>query len=856
MENNQQKNLLRYWPIVFSIWFIQIVLVTLWLVSLPSDSERRIFLGYSAPRLIAFAFLILIACGSTILAIKSHRDPTWINRWLDPANQPILWDLIFSISLVGIFFSQASLIVLRLLAQNPFYFYLAGYANRLSPLVYLVNLIGIELIVWLVLLNRQALWRVLNRVQGLFKNALVVWGILGFFGLFIFFTRLGVSPSSIGDWGGPAVPLLEWQVILALGTGLVVLMVARQKPNSNSHVDSWIVFSIWVVTIIVWLSQPVNPAFFATPPRAPNYEIYPFSDALIYAQNAQSILAGKGMAVDKVPARPLYVVFLAGLHALVGQDYNRVIALQSIVLAVFPAVLYLIGKELSGRPVGISVAMLAVLRDVTANRVAQFTSSLTYSKLYFSEMPAALLLSIFVLISIKWLRKLKKGDLRPLIAGGVLGFATLIRTQAVIALFPVIVIGTFIYWRRWKRWTSQVLLMVLSICLAIGPWIWRNHQVTGEFIIDNPVSQLMVLARRYAGYEEANIIPRLPNESDGQYSGRMVEIALNGLRENPGRIIDAATGHFINNEISNMVLLPIRTRVTNLSDLIWPTQAFWETWNLADANNGMPLFLAYILIFGLGLSIAWLKLRWLGFLPLGVNLSYNLWTALFMSSGSRFLVPVDWIVYLYDMMGLVFMGWLFIGLLRSIHIGPIISAKYKTTEPRSGNSIRPWSYVLVATLILLIGSSIPLSEHVFPDRYPPISQAALWTYLKAQPAAVCIDVDRLESLAANDDLVIFSGRAIYPRYYGANEGEPATAKLGYAPEQQARLVFFLIGEQSSLVVFYIPKVPEFFPNSSDVILVAKQVDGIYNPWLVLVNKDGRQALYAGSEMPSQIFRKP
>jgi hypothetical protein len=66
----------------------------------------------------------------------------------------------------------------------------------------------------------------------------------------------------------------------------------------------------------------------------------------------------------------------------------------------------------------------------------------------------------------------------------------------------------------------------------------------------------------------------------------------------------------------------------------------------------------------------------------------------------------------------------------------------------------------------------------------------------------------------------------------------------------------LIGEQSSLVVFYIPKVPEFFPNSSDVILVAKQVDGIYNPWLVLVNKDGRQALYAGSEMPSQIFRKP
>jgi hypothetical protein len=98
-------------------------------------------------------------------------------------------------------------------------------------------------------------------------------------------------------------------------------------------------------------------------------------------------LIGNGFGVDKIPQRPLYIVFLAVLHVLVGQDYGDMIVVQSIFLALFPVLLYLLGREFFGRPIGISIALLAILRDYTSNLVSPFTGNLSYSKLYLAEIP-------------------------------------------------------------------------------------------------------------------------------------------------------------------------------------------------------------------------------------------------------------------------------------------------------------------------------------------------------------------------------------------------------------------------------------------------------------------------------------
>ena len=91
------------------------------------------------------------------------------------------------------------------------------------------------------------------------------------------------------------------------------------------------------------------------------------------------------------------------------------------------------------------------------------------------------------------------------------------------------------------------------------------------------------------------------------------------------------------------------------------------------------------------------------------------------------------------------------------------------------------------------------------------------------------------------------GRAIYPRYYAAGEGEPQSAKTGYAAAPQARLVFFLLGQTNSLVVLDLPQSPAFFPNAADVTLIGLPRKGYLQAEAVLVETPTKSELYLWPE---------
>jgi hypothetical protein len=98
-------------------------------------------------------------------------------------------------------------------------------------------------------------------------------------------------------------------------------------------------------------------------------------------------------------------------------------------------------------------------------------------------------------------------------------------------------------------------------------------------------------------------------------------------------------------------------------------------------------------------------------------------------------------------------------------------------------------------------------------------------------------------LTAEAGEVALYGRAIYPRYYESGDGEPDTAKLGYEPSEQARLVFYLVGSDNYLVVFELNTMPEYFPHASDVYMVGTLINGYFSPRVVLVTKDSRTEVY-------------
>lgn len=796
---------------IFWLWTIQGVLAFFWLAALPSDS------GLSPARLALLAILALATAFSGALAL-AHSNHKLAKRFsplkkLDP--------VLPYVCLLGLVIAPLAILTLNALAASGTDYFYSALAARLTPIAAWAALSSFEFLLSNTIKNRQ-IKNLVNRPNLIALIALAATAAL------MAVTRLGLTPLKDGSFGSPALPALEWQVGLALALALLIASIVQRLPT-RFNVQFLTFLSLYLATLALWLSASIQPGWFATPPRHPNFEIYPFSDALIYAQYVQSALAGYGFMWPEIPTRPFYIVILTWLHALAGQDYTTIIALQTILLAAFPATLYLIGNEIGGKPLGIALAVLAALRDLAQNQATVISFNYTYSKLYFSELPAALLMGVATWLAMRWMRRSQTQAQIPLLIGGLAGLAALIRLQSAIVLAVFVIVAFFVMPNRRKAWLQGALLMALGLMLTLSPWLIRNTRAAGGLVFDNPISQTMVLARRWSGSAGNEALPKLPAENDAQYSSRMTRFALDSFQREPGRILLGAANHFFNNQYALLLTFPLRDKLTSPAELIRPQHAFWQSAARFDAKN-LPAVALYGLLAAIGIGAAWQRACWVGLLPLLLASLYNAWTALFLSSGDRFMLPIDWAGQLYLLLGLL---TLFSALIGRAAIPPkfrdiLSSITQEVTSPHQPDTARDSiprhtgrGLILTATCLLLVGLSLPLTEFAFPQ-VQPLNAPGL------TPAA---------------GEVIRTGRAIYPRYYPAGDGEPGTAKAGYEISNQSRLVFFLVGPEPGLVILPCTEPPAAFPHTADVAVIGSLHNGVLQARLILLEKDGLTAQY-------------
>jgi len=656
----------------------------------------------------------------------------------------------------------------------------------------------------------------MNLSRPFWLRLFIVLAVLACGAALIAITGWGIIPGYKGDWsrGIPAVALLEWQIALAF---ILCAALALLEKNSRPApaLDRWLFLVIWLLAAALWLSQPINPNSGALEPHEPNFEIYPFSDSQIYDGYAQSALVGNGYGINVIPQRPLYIAALTLMRFMGGQNYQNLITLQTLLFAFFPALLYLFAKDFLSRPLGAAIALLAILRDVTSNIAAPFTGNLSYSKLLLSEIPTAIFLILALWLGIKWMR----GGLSPYAAfltGGALGVGILIRTQVIAALPILLLVAFFSHPQAWKRILQSAAWMIFAIALAVFPWLLRNHSVSGEWLFDQPASQIANLALRYSRVngDKADIFQHA-GESSAAYNARLTQTAQDALMKNPLGIGKEIFSAFLNHNINNILVFPLRYELESRRELLVPTRAFWQQWH-GDLNAPQTALLVfYIFLYGLGIAFAWNHLGAVGLLPLGVNLAYNLWTSIALLSGQRFMLSMDWSAYLYYTLG-------FFALIS-------VPLKLKTAQAEvRANPPTKKSYILAGALILFIGSSLWGIESAFPQRYPLASDA------QALAEFPC-----LQKLAQENALNVLQARALYPRYYQAGDGETFTDAAGYKRVKYNRIVFETVGEWNARVVLPLKEEAAYFPHAADLTL---GVQGSQT-WFVIVQKDGRQAIY-------------
>ncbi len=585
----------------------------------------------------------------------------------------------------------------------------------------------------------------------------LIWGLVFFLsssGMLFYALASGTGLDPVSrTFYRQGVSLLEGHIglpLLFLYPVLPVYLLIRAKTSKTAAILISILAAagIWAAAFMIWVNIPFEGrSYFAPALRLPNNNFYPASDAENYDMLAQSILLGNGFRCGMTVVRPLYAAFLALLHILFGNDYILLTNGQIFVLALIPVLVFMIGKCLRHTDAGLLAAAWIICREVYSIRLSPIVQ-VSNSRLLMSDLPTMLLVLCVVLCVGMWYRH-DQSAVRALFCGGFIGLAMLIRTQCFVLIPAVIFLFICSGKKAGSIWKS-VFVSIFGTVLVFAPWtLWMNaHPNT---TVNTEVSESNYLLNLY----------RTAAGEPGSEAG-----LFDVIKTHPAEVFQAVGSHFLNNEISSLLVLPVReVKDLETDRLFFEDDLFWYRENARETiEKNQTLILIYLVIISFGVISAFRKAGFAGLAPLVIHLVYNLGNAFAMTSGFRFILPADWVFVFYFAFGCS-------AILRFV-IRTLLFAPTETKEPVFPKRIMPsygkaFLFIFSCLILSAAGLILPFCDSRIPRRFETKTHeeiAAEWKGISALSEMIL-------SRYTEDELVFLEGRAFYPRFYKAGEGD-------------------------------------------------------------------------------------
>jgi hypothetical protein len=758
--------------------------------------------GYSGARL---AVLLALAACALATAYLAFRASVWFPALAQPR---YLW-LSSSLAII----SSMALFLLRYGTPDR----LLPYYVRLVPLLLYTTLVGSEFTLWGLWLRNGVHVEALTADRSKWRAAIIALSALLLVSVFVTITRIGVTPDS-AYWGEPGVPILGWQLAIALSAGAVsVLLGLRSRSSEYSH---WAVpLGIWALAVVVWLSVPmvVMKNSFYAPMGLPANVPFPNSDAGYYDSMAESLLIGYPYQ-GVIPTRPLYVVFLAFLHLLFGESFSGLLAGQTVVLALIPVVLYYLGRKLHSRGAGVIVALLAIFREWNTLLVSSQTR-VSNTRTLLVDLPTTLLLLSACLFVVRWVQR--RGRTDALVSGGLMGLLLLLRTQSLLLIPMVLAVWMLtVGLRRREAWISSGVFL-MGLAAAIVPWLVHNYLQSGHVILDAPF-QYQVIASQYK--YTGNLDLGAVDLSGKGIFGILLAFAL----ADPGFVAGFIATHFLATLIDSLLALPLLVPYNGLFE---PINLYWMDWQAHLSLANILVLLVYLVIGSIGLSAAWRRLRWAGLVPLFFTIVYALANGIGRFSGWRYDLPADWVAYFY-------VG---IGTAESLGmLALLFGANAPRADPDSGmstpSSLAPRNAASILLSMAFLGSLAWMGEGLAAPRYAQDTLPVLMQKLQSSAAIQQLHIDgtQIEAFASDPRSTLQTGRILYPRFFSRGDGlASAHPWPAYAPREFPRIGFLLLNQSRHDVLMPIRDVPDVFPHAADAIVLGCQKEDYIEVRLIL-----------------------
>ncbi|MRR31749.1 hypothetical protein EG834_15770, partial [bacterium] len=391
----------------------------------------------------------------------------------------------------------------------------------------------------------------------------------------------------------------------------------------------------------------------------------------VYDRGAQFVFIGQGLNNREYIDKPFYILMLTLFHFIAGNDYLPVVQVQAVFLAVFPALLYLMGKALHSRTAGFLAGLFLVCQQ-TNSIAATLQIQVSHSRLMMAEFPTALGMALLALVLIRWLKRPSASGLGVFLAGGVLGILILIRTNPIFLLPFIFLIFVLVFNCLWRKWLLASLLFFAGVMLVIGPWFFLNRTPEGRIYFEEKFqavfdlrydeSKPIALAVDITSTPPPATTPTLPavsatptvSASPIAQTPTALPTPTPAAEDDPiaklarrtYKALQFVPGHFIHNLVTAVLILPTSFDYDSFSFLDLDLKApYWKiTWDGILPPGSAVILLTMLGILALGVGSAWHSARLAGLVPLVFLVAYYLSNAFARTSGARYLVPADWVV--------------------------------------------------------------------------------------------------------------------------------------------------------------------------------------------------------------------
>jgi len=801
--------------------------------------------GFSSQRLIIIGAVLAITCVFSALGWMLLGKPKWVERFSSnnknqQKNEVISWGLLF----LAFGFFNLLLIPDYRWDVNVYLFY------RARPVIIWACLVCVQGALAVVSGKTPLIWKGLKEKWAIHRSLFILAGIIAavFCGVWAWmgWSGMGIFPDQ-AFWNDPGVPLQIYQVYMVLAAALILFLFEQSLKRKNAtfprKVDWALCVLIFLTAALLWNLTPQKNTVFAPGPYPPTGAFYPHSDAEVYDLSAQNALVGAGYNTPVgCPDKGLYITFITWLNFLAGLNQGGVTLMQVTIFSILPVMIYLIGEQINSRSLGVVAAGLSIFKESNAISSASFIST-SMSKMMMTELPTAIFIALFILVLIRWIKNNGRMIYLAGAMGGIIGLSTLVRLNMFIFVpFALLVFGQ-VFYRKWKKFFITTVVFFLVLAASILPWMVR---IQVDCNASKPFSYILtpldgvILTQRYrmptptavltpqastpqaAATQAANpgalqLTPTPSGFKNDQMKNLDSPIKPAGMAfldkiwaysGSAGDKIRFISSHFFHNLLATILILPTGLVHDDVEHITNQANSFWsDNWN-GQTGPGSGFFLVInLVLIALGCAAAWKKWKLVGIIPGLVFLVYCLALGLARTSGGRYIVPADWILYFYYGGGWIFLlGWTDRVFVESVEAeNPIPGEVGMQQQVRMSG--------VVLAVFLGIGFILPGTEKVFPAQVyaPPDKKIVNADFQNGgySPAEI-----------SQSNVLIYSGRAINPRYFFYKQ-DIIPGGAVYFPLRYQRFVFTLVGKNTPVVNVVLPSrlVPENIINGT-VISVA------------------------------------